>query len=552
MSRKKIHIDKLFRDGLKNFSLLVTDKDLDAIDDKSSVFKDNAQDLNQKAFGDFEIEVSDLDWQATKNKLDNEKLSMSKDTSVGSKFDGFEIQPDPSDWPITYDKYKATKRRRVALWWWMSTGVILLVAGLSYMIFSSNETSETKQLVKVETVAPKSEVVIPEIKEDVIKDNEISIPEIESKQDEAISDKKIISDNKQQVKTSRTITAQSITSKSPTDVLSRKLKFGKENQKLENVDSDLPKKTPTTLFHSPDILKQPDALGSFNVTDHGKENSDQSVEKDSVKEQGKEPETLTKNNINTTDTTVKKDDTNADDEPKTKFKPAKGYYLGLVNQVAYTDRYLSKTNNAFYNSIRQSADKSFMQYFGGIEFGYINEKGRLSGGVTMSKQTWSSAYKFNYRIYDSLPFYDPQGNLIGYFLTRGRDTSIDESRSITINRVEIPVEYSAFKKLNDRMQLSAGFGAVFGFNTSMKGDKILYPVNNQLSSYNRWKSFERTFTFAPSLQMGFQYRLAEKWMIQTNCMANMYANSRFKPSFNSKDYPFSIGINIKFMYLLNN
>lgn len=539
---------------MKHFSLLVTNKDLDAIDDKSSVFKEQSEDLQSKGFTDFELEVGEADWLATRHKLENEKLAISKDNSFGGKFTDFEIQPDDKDWQLTYNKYRSAKRRRVVLWWWLSTGIVVLSIGLGILMSSKPKQDNSNAPFNVSVSQEKSsESSRPNSSMshgDITKDNKVDEVDIAKEQGrhDANNNSKAKKDNakrslnqpvKSNLANNNSDVKKTLSLIEPKESMSKPEKPGFNDMRKPNLFDD---------------LKKPLSVGQLPLADS---NSLTNQEKDSKVVEGEEdfiaksPDRESESDVLISDSSKTEKEKEEPENPKTGFKPARGYYLAIVNQAAYTSRYLSRTNNAFYNSIRQSADKSFLQYFAGLEFGRLSEKSRFNLGIHASTQFWRSDYKFSYKVYDSLPFKDPQGNVIGYFLSRARDTAIDESHTIKVSRIELPFDYHVLKQVNNKLQISAGLGAVLGLSTQFRGDKILYPLNQQLSHYQRWKDIESTISFAPSLHAGIQYRIAEKWMIQTNVFGNMYLNSRFRPEFNVKDYPYSIGLNLKLMYLLN-
>lgn len=554
MSLKKQHIDKLFREGLKNFSLLVTDKDLNAIDDKTSVFKDKSGEIKHKGFEDFELEITDLDWQATKAKLDNEKQLLVKDTSLGGTFENFEIEPDPSDWSITYGKYRAAKKKRVAFWWWLSTGIVILAAGLSVYLSQPVDQQNPAVAATTPNTAELTAPSAPQPNQTMTHGPEAQAPQQSDKPQPSSKEPANAPTSGKTSEFTNTPNAHGTSSRTPD-------KISELDENTSKSASEPAQQNPSKENAQPAEIKS-DNSGklSENPPVQPKDLADAST-LESQEPVKPEPGVVPENNAGTTGqgdkepedkVQVPEDSTKkTPTPPKTGFGSPSGFYLGLVNQVANTGRYLASSNNELYNSIRKAADKSFIQYFVGMELGYIKGKDRLSLGVNSTQQVWSSNYRYTYKVYDSIPYRNPQGDTIGYFMVNPRDTSINELRVIKISRIEIPIEYTRSFKLNDKLGLNTSFGAVFGFNTSVSGDKILYSQNRYLYNYSAWKSSERSFSFAPSLSVGVQYRLSNQWMLQSSVFGNMYAASRFKTNFSSRDYPYSVGLNIKLVYLLN-
>lgn len=541
MSSRKKHIDELFKEGLKNLSLMVTDKDLDAIEGKASVFKDANINSEKGAFDNFELEITDLDWHATKAKLDKEKGLLEVDESLGAKFKGFEIEPEPQDWPTTYKKYKDAKRKRVAMWWWLSTGVIALVAGLSLLMLG-NKSSDA---IAVNTPRPQ---VLEQNANQAQSDRNLNTnSSSEGKQTDASSGSSTVSPNlnsnsSQNNKVKQSLNSSKKNSLSNLKIFERPNKASKPNLhgNLGNSDSrlklDISKLKNTKIGILEDIRDlNPDMkaevpekhvaidLKSDSTTE---DESKKAAENDSKKKTDKK--------------------SGNDDEPE--LPPSRGWYLGASAQIAYASRVLAPSNNQMYNDIRRYGDKGFVQLGFGFEFGYRMAKEQLSVGMHVTQQNWSSQYNYSYMIYDSIPYIDINGNR-KYFLVRGRDTSMNESVNVRISRIEVPFRYDRRFEINNKLDLSLGFGGILGINTSFKGNRILYPVNNQMYAYDKWSSFERRVSISPSISVGLQYKLNKHYIIASDMFGSIYAMSRFKQGFGAKDFPYNIGMNIKLLYL---
>ena len=537
MSRKKVHIDKLFKEGLKDFSLFVSDRDFNAIDDKTSVFKDLNDVSTEKsdAFSNFELEISENDWLATKAKLDSEKHLIASDNALAGSFQDFTIEPKPEDWTITYDKYKKAKRRRVAFWW-LSTGILIFLLGTAALLtnFSSTDPISSADVSNASNVS----------------DIDSTIQNSKN----TVYDENTKTNTQETEQASSTVPEQN--SFDPDHAASEKGKF---NNRIKPRNTPSAGNTLITSAGDANLKSQPapldpqskDASSSADATKAAVQQKNNYTLGDPVKigPVTPEPGTTPEPEITPKDTTKK---SNPSDDDKPRFTPLKQsqFYLAMVNQVDYTYRLLGGSNNPVYNAVRNQSDKAMLQYTGGIEFGVIAGSNQFSAGLTATSQTWKSDYNYTYKLFDSIPFYDTGRVLKGYFLFPKKDTTMNESRSVTLTKIQLPLNYSRLWQLNERLSISTGLGAVLSYTVKAEGDKIISHDNKQLYYYSRLKHQEQAFNIAPALALGGQYRLSNQWMMSATMGGNMYLRSRFKSSFNAKDHPYSVGINFKLIYLL--
>lgn len=549
MSRKKLHIDKLFKEGLKDFSLFVSDRDFNAIDDKTSVFKEQTDlpDETNLAFSDFELEISDNDWLATKAKLDNEKSIIKSDTSVSETFKDFTLEPDPQDWPITYDKYKKAKRRRVAFWW-LSTGIVIFLLGATAILM--NSANKEKAIAKQSS----AETIISDRDTAIKSSVNTSTNETTKTQTQKPAGEEPIATVPQQnpidpnlVKNTNSkgqggsISVEPVLPKIPVANTTNKPVNLPEpvKSKEPNTTIELPAQEPTKAIEPKSAQQQKD---NFTLGSATKVNPIEPAAGKTSEQNADLPDSIKKG---------KKDKKNKEDIKKL-IQPLKNpqLYLAMVNQVDYTYRLLPSSNNATYNTIRNDADKGMIQYTGGIEVGVMAGKNQYSSGLNVTSQTWNSNYNYTYKLFDSIPFYDTGRVLKGYFLFPKKDTTMNESRSVTLTNIQLPISYNRLWDINERLRLSAGLSTILSYTVKAEGDKMISHENRQLYYYSRLRNQEQSFNVAPAVSFGLQYQLSSQFMLAGNLGGNISLRSRFKPSFGARDYSYSTGLNIKLIYLL--
>lgn len=512
---------------------------MEAIDGKKSQYTETDVSIPVSPFTDFELEVTDRDWLTTKSKLDIERASVSNQDVFKEKFEGFEIEPNVEDWPIAYKKYLAAKSRK--LWWWLGTGVIALLIGLSLLFASRPEIEVNHKSVaqeKLETRAGALQKLDDANEPDASvseKQNETAVSEFAP----ANKNRRTRQANNQvAIQTSGTKKSDAIKSEFSSNPLAKK-----ENQTMtKNGQSFLSNVDPKVrgnilnarMENKPDLNNDP-----------SNETSDKVRDKEFPAEiQVPKP----KSEIISADTGKKK---HYIDDEKKPCKTALGLYVAMVNQINYGSRILSKSNNDFYNSVRKFADKPSASWSKGIELGLLNYKTQFSIGVQASSQTFVSNYKYSYKVYDSLPVYNPgRTQIIGYFLLRGRDTFIHEENKVKFNKIQVPLSFSRIVSFRKRRSLILGASMLMDYTSKSIGTKILNPQNNQLYYYKTLQGFERRLNILPSINLGLNHQLGKNIMMQSSLYGNMAVFGRFKNNFGANEQAVNLGINLKLLYLI--
>ncbi len=532
---------------------------MEAIDDKKSIFTDNPEEIKQSAFSDFELEITENDWLNTKAKLDNEKAAMTQDNIFSKGLSELELNIEPEDWPETYRKYLGRKKRRKAIFW-LGTGVIALLIALSAFLGSG--------LLKDNAVISVDKRNINNIGNQVNESPVLQTPDTERTNDgeKNVSDAKPenpVSETEQQNKTGK-IKNSTIKSDPSSAFQSKSSYYHKGSSRAElnsgNAESgsSVNQNTSVSVADNTDKINPVEPLRKqINNTEIPEENKMRSEsatdENKNSGEENQENKTSENSPVASSDGGKKEvtDTPQNPDKGKTNVTPPPpariGLYAGIINQIAMTHRILGSENTARYNQIRNAGEKPFMQWTGGFEIGLQKTKYQISTGLQYTTQSWSTNYKYNYTVYDSIPVIR-NGQIIAYFLFRSRDTAINETNNIKISKVQIPLEYNRMFKVNDKLQILAGAGMLMSWNTKTSGSKILNPQNLYLYNYKALQDKERSFGMAPSVNLGVQNTLYKRLSLQTSLFANMAMFSRFSDEFKIKDHPYSIGINIKLLY----
>ncbi|NQW42838.1 MAG: hypothetical protein HQ463_05340 [Bacteroidetes bacterium] len=520
MENNKIHIDSLFFNGLKNLEIAPSLLDINRA-------MENIENLNLKSFENvfknFELPINNTDWLIVKERLEKQKTSTGIPlSSIGIAFNDFEIAITNSDWTATKNKLNNAqgKGKKKILWWWLNIAIIGTVAIIS------------SQLIK-----NKSQVNI-----------KLKVTSINSESTNLLN-------NPDQ----NTLTETSNSSNNKIDLLTKSQKINyniKVNKEIFNINNIESSKAKGESIGSVNLNSTFAEINNANFNNSNFNNEFEKSDLDAMESLKIKYQRINLTTINSfTPIDILKSDT-AKKRFESKYKPKLpnskiNYFIGLNTQMAETYRALSKSNNSTYNSIRNSAEKPFTQFSYGVASGFQKGKNQIQIGGQFTQQNWTSNYNYSYKIFDSLPVRNTSGQIIGYFLTRGRDTTINESQTIIIKKIDIPFSYNYTQMLNSKTNLIFGFGGVIGINTKRQGTKIINPSNNYLYSYNALKKNENKLSFSPQLTLGVQRNLTKNLLVQTNIFANYAATSRFKSQFGAKDNPYSFGLSLKLLFLLN-
>lgn len=560
MSRIKKHIDEVFREGLKNLSLLVSNKDFEAIDDKASVYKDKEPELDKGLLGNFEIKVDESDWLKTKSKLEVEKSAMSQDNFMSKGFEGFELAVTDADWKATYRKLQDRKRRRVAYWWWLSAGVAVLSIGAFLCLHDWNKKAG---------IAQTNIIVTPEHTETTRSTNDKG--DMQSQDPAAGHAQANTSSGDPAMSNISPVTAPQASANTTTAQSQSRVKRVGANNHAPGTDaraasgennpaSILSENTAVVKAEAPaenpgSAVKgdNPVEVAATGVPSGNNETEAEPVKLDKDADVPETAEATTGKKSGEPDSAKKDEDKKKPVDPRSFALELNRFhfYAGMVNQLGLTYRHLDKSNNAMYNKVRNDAEHPFMQWTTGVEIGVQRNNLRFGTGVQVTTQSWTSDYNYSYQIHDSIPVWDSSHTYVkGYLLTRHRDTAMHEEHLVKIQKVQVPFEFSGLWSLGPRLQMVAGCGGLIGFTTRQTGTKIINPANNQLYYYTRLQDQENDFALSVTGNAGLQYALRPKFLVMGSLYGNYSTTSRFKSSFQAKDFPYSLGISLKLLYLI--
>ncbi len=511
MTKNKKHIDSIFKNGLKNLRFLVSQKDLEAIEQKTNQFENTEIETSNKL--PIEIEINESDWLKTQEKLAHEKKSINFNNKLADSFKDFEIPVSQNDWNAVQSKLNKSKKRKPILWFY-SIAISVLLISMSWGGYQWLKHDNSNSISKLNSNSNSNS------KNTELGANNTSGNTNNSNDNNTTSKGNIPQEIKPESSSSPLNSAseipQTISIKSPI-----------KNPSLANLKSE---------------------ISSTPLVNNNKENEGSQV---------KGLEFNYSLRIATIRNPFYKKAPIFDKEfitpvtPKTPIvkKPKFNIYIGLDNGISSFHSALSSNNPSGYNLIRKQSDQKTFAYTKGLSFGINTLKKQLQLSAQHAYYEQTSNYNLTYKIYDSIPVKDPNGKIIGYFLARGRDTSINETHQISRNLFNIHLSASEKWKINNKTKLLTGIGVAAQLHSLTKGVKILNPESLQLENIQVSNLSNRRLLLMPSFTIGIQHQLYKNLSIQADISSQYSINNLYKNNL-IKEYPYQVTSSIKLLYII--
>jgi hypothetical protein len=503
LTKNKKHIDSIFKNGLKNLRFLVSQKDLDAIEHKTNQFENTEVEISNKL--PIEIEINESDWLKTQEKLAHEKKAINFKNKLADSFQDFEIPVSQNDWNAVQSKLNKSKKRKPILWLY-SIAISVLLISMSWVGYQWLNRPIPKSTTNSNNFefGPKNSSA----NNHNSSDNNISNSEIKQ----------------QEIKPE--------SSSSP-------LNSATELPKTKNIKS--PIKNLISTVQKPDIitLQKPNDFKGFNLSQTLDLDFNYSLKIATIRNPFYKP--IPSLDLEFIPAITPKN-------PVIK-KPKTNIYIGLENGISSFYSALNTNNPSGYNMTRKQSDDKTFAYTKGLSLGIstLKKQLQLSAQHAYFKQT--SNYNLTYKIYDSIPVKDPNGKIIGYFLARGRDTTINETHQISRNLFNIHLSASEKWKINNKTKFLTGFGIAAQLHSLTKGSKILNPESLRLQTLQVSNLSNRRLLLMPSFTIGIQHQLYKNISIQADICSQFSVNNLYKTNL-IKEYPYQITSSFKLLYII--
>ncbi len=519
--KRKIHIDELFKNGLKDLSFLVSSKDFEAIEQKKSVF-DDASTKQGPLFDDFELEVNDQDWAKTWSKLQQEKQHLDQRDAFNTRLSQLQIEPDPQDWTITYAKYQAAKRRRRAWWYSASAVFVLFSLGIVWLLQAVLFQTPQAQLGASSQGGQSSTKTVQ-----TPSTNFKHFPTKAANASDVSKPKPLATK----------------TSKPEVNLNPQQTPIAPQNTVQNPIaNADVSNSKPAEVTHASLAITGPQALASLPLEDpilklqmqgitHMATAASELPQYLNLIQDFKALPALAK---------------------LPHLPPLKQwqYYVAINQSLALSNRTLKSSQSA-YRDLRDASDKTSTQFSTGIELGMRSKNQQFSIGINRVQQNENAQFNYQYKVYDSIPVWNPgRTQIVGYFLLNPRDTMINQSTHIVRQHLQVPFKFAQWFQVKPATALGFELGGNVQYTVSSKGNAVLNPDNLILHPYAQFKDQEQRLQLAPRLGVSIQQQLSQHFLLQTTLFGQYGLSNQYKSSFPAVQHNYQYGLNFKLLYLL--
>lgn len=168
----------------------------------------------------------------------------------------------------------------------------------------------------------------------------------------------------------------------------------------------------------------------------------------------------------------------------------------------------------------QAANNAGIRPFIRVGIGRKLGKWNIQGDVDYSSLSQTASYSFSKLIFDSVPVFDPNGQVIGYFFRNYRDTAVAYSIANNVGSVGLSVLIERDFRLSEKSGIMLGLGGGYAFNVTASGTAM-----NPVSLYKNPLTLSQLATGNAQLNAHIRYRYAV--LPRTDLFAGTAVRQRF-------------------------
>ncbi len=179
----------------------------------------------------------------------------------------------------------------------------------------------------------------------------------------------------------------------------------------------------------------------------------------------------------------------------------------------------------------------------------ITNKWWIGSGVDISNIKSKGNYKYTHQIYDSIPVLGTGGEIKGYFHTNFRDTSHNYYLQSTYTFISIPIQTWYNFPLNQKTGILLGSNVQFHYLAMARGEYINpNTLFSQKATANNDQF--RKLNFSVALQLGYYYTISNRWRFESVVQLQQMGKSLFSDNVGANVRLQSIGLNMGIVYNL--
>lgn len=221
-------------------------------------------------------------------------------------------------------------------------------------------------------------------------------------------------------------------------------------------------------------------------------------------------------------------------------KPKPRFTLQVFAAGSQNGRFLNADREK-YLEVRNTADQITTRFNVGADFHYQYKKIFLGFGLHQNNFGQQGTYKLVSHLHDSLPLYNPQGQIIGYFPYNYRDTTSTSNYHNDFTAIELPLHFSYQVGLFSKFEFEVGATASISYLLKAEGlmpsvgADALVNIKDHANDLNK-------FALNGSVEMKLNYNLNSKWQLGTQLYSRSNITSLYKKKTGINELPYAFGM----------
>ncbi len=455
---------------------------------------------------------------------------------------------DSNDWAAMQTQIAAeqNKRKRRALWWWFM-GIALLLSGsaTTYYLLPS-ESTKPRNIVENTTSTPSVETPTETSPQ---KGNEI-----ENTISNQPTNSESTSPESAEAKTNNTPKSASKSSNIKEETEKPKSKIDEElRRKLESFKNRRNRNNNGKEDSDKNMGNKGEKMGTPYPKNERRNKPKETLKpaikvyEDSTAKETTTTKVITSDSTKTVDDSLKVVDENMlrrskVAKPKPSFSP---FSLGLHIGGA-SNNYVADNNSQLGRIVNSSNENSFVA---SAEFSanYKIKDFEINSGIGIKNISQSINYNITQQIFDSIPVFNPQGQIIGYFYTNFRDTAYTQIGISNLNYITLPIGITYNKEINPKSGLRFSANTTLHYLEFATGDYI-NPFNLFGMSVDGNRDLFRRWNLGLGASVGYYYSFKPQWTLEASINYSTLVNGIFDDRIGTAIRPSSIGINVGIRY----
>lgn len=202
-----------------------------------------------------------------------------------------------------------------------------------------------------------------------------------------------------------------------------------------------------------------------------------------------------------------------------------------------------------YGSILRNGTKAGLAITSLITINYKINDWSFGSGIGITSVGTRGNYRYTHQVYDSVPVFNPGGQIIGYFYTNFRDSSQNLTISSRYTYVTLPLQASYNLKLTEKLGLQFGGSIQLQRLASVSGEAIS-PFSLFSIDAAKQKDVLRKWNASVAIQAGVYYDLSPQWQVNAGLQMSRFAGGLYSNAIGTVVRPRNFGLHLGINYNL--